>query len=48
MKWALGQGYSISGFYADQTARRGFYLFTKPARVLRAMPDAAASLAPRG
>jgi predicted GNAT superfamily acetyltransferase len=46
MKWALAQGYTISGFFTDETARRGFYLFTKQPRAFRQASDVALSLAP--
>jgi len=32
MEWGLSNGYAVSAFYHDETARRAFYLMTKPAR----------------
>ena len=32
VQWAMGAGYSVSGFYADDGAECGYYLFTKGAR----------------
>lgn len=32
VQWAIAAGYAVSGFYTDESAQRGYYLFTKTAR----------------